>query len=510
MGCADGPKEQPKPKFTISKDTTYVTVPVDKDGYIDYEAALNERLGKGIKPEENANVLLWKALGPRPEGGDMPAEYFERLGIEELPEKGEYFVGLHRYARDQLKLDPEAIDALFKDDRASQRPWSAEQYPVLAGWLDKNEKPLAVAIEATRRPRYYNPLVTKKTEKGSPGLMSVLLPSVQKCRELTNALVNRAMLHLNDGKLDAAWQDLLACHRLARLMRQGGTLIEALVGIAIEQTASGADLAFIAHPKLTSAQVQSCLRDLQNLLPTPSLADQIDIGERFMFLDTTMMVCRHGPEHIGKLHLGKIGGGGAKEPNFPMRHSHDSVDWDVVLRKGNRFYDRFVAAMRIKERAARDYQLAEIENEFKNLQATVKNSNEFLPLIGLKGSGRDLGERYGDIMLAVLAPALRKVQAAADRVEQVEHNLQVAFALAAYQRDEGRYPAKLDELAPKYLPQVPGDIFSGKALIYKPAEKGYLLYSVGPNGQDDGGQLREANRDSDDLVVRMPLPEVKR
>ena len=37
-------------------------------------------------------------------------------------------------------------------------------------------------------------------------------------------------------------------------------------------------------------------------------------------------------------------------------------------------------------------------------------------------------------------------------------------------------------------PRSPQDIFSGGALHYKPQADGYLLYSVGPNGIDDGGR----------------------
>src|SRR5262250_2173966 len=89
----------PVPKLPLGKETTYVTGPLDKDGYIDYQAALNDRLGKGVTPQTNANVLIWKALGPRPEGGrGMPAEYFKRLGVEEPPEGGDYFIGLTAYA----------------------------------------------------------------------------------------------------------------------------------------------------------------------------------------------------------------------------------------------------------------------------------------------------------------------------------------------------------------------------------------------------------------------------
>ena len=55
--------------FTVGTETTYVTEPLDKQGYVDYVAALNQRMRKGITPEQNANVLIWQALGPRPEGG---------------------------------------------------------------------------------------------------------------------------------------------------------------------------------------------------------------------------------------------------------------------------------------------------------------------------------------------------------------------------------------------------------------------------------------------------------
>jgi hypothetical protein len=53
-----------KPKFTIGKETTFVTEPLDKDGYVDYSTALNKALSKGITPKTNANVLVWHALVP--------------------------------------------------------------------------------------------------------------------------------------------------------------------------------------------------------------------------------------------------------------------------------------------------------------------------------------------------------------------------------------------------------------------------------------------------------------
>ena len=82
--------------FTVSPQTTYVTGPLDKDGYVDYVTALNERLGKGIAPEKNANILICQALGPHPEGSILPAEYFQWLGIDPPPQTAGLPAGVSR------------------------------------------------------------------------------------------------------------------------------------------------------------------------------------------------------------------------------------------------------------------------------------------------------------------------------------------------------------------------------------------------------------------------------
>src|ERR1700732_1716549 len=135
-------------KFPLGKDTTYVMGPLDKEGYIDYASALNERLGKGITAESNANVLIWRAIGPKPEGAalGMPAEYFERLGMEE-PAKGDgNFISLRAYHYRVIQGD---TDQSFKDDQArvSQRPWKPGDLPYMFNWLSLNERALALAVE---------------------------------------------------------------------------------------------------------------------------------------------------------------------------------------------------------------------------------------------------------------------------------------------------------------------------------------------------------------------------
>jgi len=496
-------------KLPIGKETTYVTGPLDKEGYIDYEAALNDRLGKGITPEKNANVLLWKAFGPRPDGSEgMPAAFFKRLGIEEPPVRGDYFIDLQAYEKDHLNLDEDRVAADYDDlwQRAARQVWTPKDFPHLTKWLEVNEKPLAVVVKATRRSDYFNPLVSDKHGGRSGALIRTLMPHVHQCREVAHALAARATLRAGEGKFDEAWEDLLACHRLGRLVPRGGPLVATLVGVAIDNVASSADLAYLNCAKLTGKQIRTSLKDLQGLAPLPPLADNVNLAERLALLDSIQLIRRFGLGYLEELE----GGESPKKPDPREEKALAAIDWEPGLREFNRWFDRMVAAMRIKDRAGRQKEIERIEKDRASLRKALASEagDEVAMLKALLGGanpGKEAGKRIGNELIALLFPAVLSVQKRVDRDEQmVERNLHLAFALAAYQRDHGRYPANLDELAPTYLSTIPTDLFSGKALIYRHSTNGYLLYSVGTKGPDDGVRGYD-----DDLVVRMPAPELK-
>ncbi|HZU34918.1 MAG TPA: sigma-70 family RNA polymerase sigma factor, partial [Gemmataceae bacterium] len=333
-----------KPEFTISKETTYVNGPLASDGAIDYETALNERISKGITPETNANVLLWQALAPSPRDTPMPPGFFDWLKVPEPPKRGEYFIELPRYAHDVLKMTGKQFDD-FRKQRAwaAQRPWAEKDYPQVAAWLKANERPLAIVVAATKRLNYYNPLVSRKSgEEGWYGLQGAPLPGVAECwRDVAPALASRAMLHAGAGRMDEAWQDLLACHRLGRLITRGADEGELMLGLVISQSARTAEVALLERAHPPARQDLAWLRDLERRPPAGAVADHVDLGLRFKFLDTVMML-RRGP--IRTLRLVEYFSTGRPLPRTPEpeppQASVDSLDYDFILRTGNRWYDR--------------------------------------------------------------------------------------------------------------------------------------------------------------------------
>ena len=87
--------------------------------------------------------------------------------------------------------------------------------------------------------------------------------------------------------------------------------------------------------------------------------------------------------------------------------------------------------------------------------------------------------------------------------------LHAVLALVVYRDANGGYPESLDALVPKRLDAAPIDPFSDKPVVYRREGEGYVLYSVGPDFNDDGGV--DAGKlfadDPHDLVLRVGVDD---
>ena len=91
------------------------------------------------------------------------------------------------------------------------------------------------------------------------------------------------------------------------------------------------------------------------------------------------------------------------------------------------------------------------------------------------------------------------------RLQALIRCLRVLNALQAHAPWGGNEIPKLTELG---LPvETTTDPFSGEPLHAKKLPQGWLVYSVGPNLQDDGGNLE--NPVTGDVGIHPPLPAAK-
>ena len=174
------------------------------------------------------------------------------------------------------------------------------------------------------------------------------------------------------------------------------------------------------------------------------------------------------------------------------------------------------ARMRKPTAAERRAALEALEKEVKAARSHAGGPDGKLPATGNshKNPTRELTNFlnrsfFRDVSLATME----------NRTTAISRLRDLAFLLASYRRDHGRYPATLRQLVPHYVSELPPDPFSGADLHYRPEGKGYVLYSVGPNGRDDGGRnvADEISKlkhetygnfpDYDDITIRTPEEE---
>lgn len=67
----------------------------------------------------------------------------------------------------------------------------------------------------------------------------------------------------------------------------------------------------------------------------------------------------------------------------------------------------------------------------------------------------------------------------------------VGIAVERYRLRHGRWPDNLAALVPDFLPAAPTDMLDGRPLRYQRLADGVVVYSVGPDGTDDGGKLAD-------------------
>jgi len=255
----------PNPAIVVSKETTFITEPLGPDGLPDYEAYLLEQGSKGVTPENNAAVLIWQAMWP----GGLEQEHWllmcDALGMEKMPSAKDALVPPYdKTVRDKIVLElakrfsEQASGAEPKEDyfsdawqnqlrdgaaydlvgEAGAHPWTSEQIPALAKWVEQNQKPLDLLVEASKRPRYYSPSPSMLDGSKDMLLAAPLLLDVQMMRGTLRALQVRAMWHLGEGRTAEAWKNFLACHRIARLTSENPTLVSQLVALAIDGPAT--------------------------------------------------------------------------------------------------------------------------------------------------------------------------------------------------------------------------------------------------------------------------------
>ncbi|MBZ0172090.1 MAG: hypothetical protein K8E66_06900, partial [Phycisphaerales bacterium] len=106
----------------------------------------------------------------------------------------------------------------------------------------------------------------------------------------------------------------------------------------------------------------------------------------------------------------------------------------------------------------------------------------------------EAANRYS--LAAILTPPLDMLGRTPTQFRQERDALRTRIAIEQFRLLRGRWPGSLTELVPEFLDRIPHDRADGHPLRYRLDEQGRpLLYSLGPDRDDDGGVPTPSGRE---------------
>lgn len=397
-----------------------------------------------------ARTFLWFGQDPAPR--DYARERYElTLRTTGAQDEGQNAWPL---LEETLALLTQAEQAVPQRDPADQRTrkgdsWWIEYDLALAG--DAESTPAKALAELERRGVFerLSRLVNARAAVRPPAQgedpmaeLDARRPVSQGLRQLTRALAFRFVTEYRDGNEPEAAAAFRQGMALARLQSHEPLVIDRLVAMAIGSTMLTAACEEIARRRPHPETLEAMIEAIDNSSQAPLSLTLT--GERLFALEML-----HGTLPHSRIKMRSRG---------------------AQMEKIDEFFDLAIP-------------LADLPRRQRIAAAPT----------ALDAFGDRLGPMY--LPASMLIPSLQKTFQAHDQWAATIAGTRLMLAVELHAARTGALPADLSELVPSPLSELPEDPFHPEGFIYRridpaqdPAGRGYLLYSTGPDGVDDGGK----------------------
>jgi hypothetical protein len=343
-----------------------------------------------------------------------------------------------------------------------ERRMSPEQLAHLRDCLDRVRVPLEEARGLSNMPRGRFPIVYARDP------LATLLRGQQRTREVSRLLILDATACAEAGDAHTALSSCRAALNAARSLGDEPTAVSQLIRVACAISACKMTERVMAQAELDSDD----LRELQVLFEEEN-------NHPYWFI-----ACR-GERAIGSAALEAIESGAVPVSDL----SDTGPDWhDLVI--GVVIQDSVRA----------------IHPQYFTYTARLQGVAELPPgkRTGVEQQIYHETNRKWFNGASQLLPAYPKLADAFSRCRAVLRCQASAIAVERYRQLHGDWPPSLDALTPDFLEVVPSDPFGDDSLLYHRVPDGVVVYSVGPDGVDDGGNVeKNVMEPGADLGVRL-------
>ena len=341
-------------------------------------------------------------------------------------------------------------------------------------WSDGFESDFDLIREALKRP-----YARMDGDYSQPFAMP--MPNYLAVRAVVQTLAQRAQCHLLLGQPEKALRELTLLNDSRRLLGNapGGkpmTLVAAMINVAVsglyaETVVDGFRLHAWGESQLTALQAQ-----LKKINLMPSLVEALKT------------------EPVGVCHtvLSLMASSKYSGTNFGQQIRN--LRFPIIPRGW--VYQNMVTVVKLDRMLLNGFDLTNDTVSPRRFNETALYVDNFLKR-----------KSPFKLLAAVTVVNVVKAEQTTASNQTLANEAQVACALERYRLARGQYPDTLDKLVPQFIEKLPHDIIGGGPLHYRrdPPPPGsdaaggnFLLYSVGWNETDDGGEVALKEDGSED------------
>jgi hypothetical protein len=297
----------------------------------------------------------------------------------------------------------------------------------------------------------------KRYVSGKPASPDTLFPEFAKYRSAARLACVQARLLHERGRDDEALRTLEDASALGVNLNNGESLIQALVGIACIAMADRSATTVILDGEPSADALRAHARRVRALRERlPGMAGTLTCEAAFADSALDMIAESRISEVTGVL--------GGDEDMEPLSRPRAVLARMKLPSSREWIHDRYA-------RLIEEVDKPPAASKFEELSARTD----------MDADARD--DWVAQMLMGGYAKAATRYRGMVAQLAAEE----ILCALELYRREHGAYPAKLADLTPAYLPDVPVDPFTENSMVYRVTPTGYKLYALGPNRADDGG-----------------------
>ncbi len=384
---------------------------------------------------------------------------------------------------DANDFEPEFMDDDL-DDLTSNQPWSTEDYPQMAEWLKGHENTIAMLMKLASIEKCYFAIPT------GPTFFHADIDRLRAMKYYGMLLIRAGNNDLGDGRINNSIEKNIAVFQMAIHQYQQPSLIDILVGIALEAMSLVQFDKMVINYNLTEAQFETIEKKAKNnILPRSSYWPVALAYEKFGFKQEAAKYYEINSK--GQIRLSRdptasfrasVWKRGKKEFGDDWPGSPTLPFWMRKLMKAVTVRTWFI----MPSTPEKAFEVIDtIHNELLNMPEPYfvwGEGPKEIPFsrIGLNYSRLlELKWRTGQEYSSAHSLYLR--------VTAERQATQIMIALRRYKNEHNQWPESLEDIKSLAPSEIFVDPINGGDYVYRLTDENFTLYSRGKNGIDEDG-----------------------